>query len=62
MSPELGKLIKELLTALALIGGGYYLKTAKDKEPHATKNLWKTLIVTGTACFIMSVLIYLIKS
>ncbi len=62
MSPELERLIKELLSALAMIGGGYYLKIAKDKEPHATKNLWKILIIVGAACFIMALLIYLIKS
>ena len=62
MSPELERLIKELVTSLALIGVGYYIKIAKDKEPHATKNLWKILFIVGIAGFIISLLIYLSKS
>jgi len=53
--------ILKLLIPLGLIAGGFYLKTAKDKEPNASKNLWKILIIVGTIGFILKLYIYLNK-
>lgn len=51
----------KLLLPLGLIAGGIYLKSAKDKEPNASKNLWKILIIVGTIGFILKLVIYLNK-
>ena len=61
MNDNLVELLKELLLALALIAGGYYLKVAKDKEPHASKNLWKIVIIVGILGIIVSLVKYIIK-
>lgn len=51
----------KLLLPLGLIAGGFYLKAAKDKEPHASKNMWKILIIVGMIGFILKLVIYLNK-
>lgn len=61
MNDNLVELFKEFLFALMLIAGGYYIKIAKDKEPHASKNLWKILIIVGILGFIVSLIKYTIK-
>ena len=53
--------ILKLLIPLGLIAGGFYLKTAKDKESNASKNLWKILIIVGAIGFILKLFIYLNK-
>ncbi|WP_423148973.1 hypothetical protein [Rubrolithibacter danxiaensis] len=59
MGPELEQLLKESFSSLALILGGFYLKVAKDKEPLASKNMWKIVIIIGVIGFILSVGRYL---
>ncbi|MES2577916.1 MAG: hypothetical protein V4589_09915 [Bacteroidota bacterium] len=49
----------KLLLPLGLIAGGFYLKVAKDKEPYASKNLWKILIIIGAISFILKLFVYL---
>ncbi|UKT64495.1 hypothetical protein [Pedobacter mucosus] len=61
MNDNLVELIKGLLFALALVGGGYYIKIAKAKEPHATKSLWKIIMIIGILGFIVSLAKYFIK-
>ncbi len=62
MDANLQELFKGLLSTLALIGGGFYLKVAKDKEPYASKTSWKTIIVVGIIGFILSLVRYLTKA
>lgn len=62
MEPELEKLFKGMLTSLALIGGGIYLKVAKEKEPYASKTLWKTVILVGILGLTLSVILFLVKT
>lgn len=61
MDANLIALIKESLFTILLIGGGFYIKVAKDKEPHASKNLWKIIITIGIIGFVLSLIKYFNK-
>ncbi len=51
----------KLLIPLGLVAIGFYLKSTKDIETNAPKNLWKTLIIVGLIGFILRLFLYLIK-
>jgi len=60
MDENLQDLIQSLLISLVLIGGGFYIKIAKHKEPYAGKNLWKITIGIGIIGFLFSLIKYMI--
>lgn len=53
--------IASLLVPLGLIAGGYYIKLAKDREPHAGPDTWKWLIILGSVLFIIKLITFILK-
>jgi hypothetical protein len=49
--------IIKLLIPLILIFGGLYVKKNPDKEPFASKNTWKILIIIGLLLFVFRTII-----
>lgn len=51
--------IIKLLIPLILIFGGLYVKKNPDKEPYASKNTWKILVIIGLLFFVFRIIILL---
>jgi hypothetical protein len=54
--------IIKILIPLILIFGGLYVKKNPDKEPFASKNTWKILVIIGLLLFVLRIFILLTKN